>query len=74
MSSACQECSRPRIRERAAASAIRHALRAHLTALRAWPVAARGVRRTSLRVAMVRLHRGKELEAGFVGLGALLGR
>jgi hypothetical protein len=60
--------------ERAAASAIRIALRAHLMALRARPVAASGVRRTSLRVAKVSHHRGKELEVGFVGIGALLGR
>ena len=60
--------------ERAAASAIRNALRAHLSALRALPVAARGIRRTSLRVAKVSHHRGKEPEVGFVGLGALLGR
>jgi hypothetical protein len=60
--------------ERAAASAIRNALRAHLMALRARPVAASGVRRTSLRVAKVSHHRGKELEVGLVGLGALLGR
>jgi predicted RNase H-like HicB family nuclease len=60
--------------ERAAASAIRDALRAHMGALRVLPVSARGVRRTSLRVAKVSHHRDKEPEVGFVGLGALLGR
>ena len=60
--------------ERAAAIAIRDALRAHLGALRALPVAARGVRRTSLRVAKVSHRRDQEPEVGFVGLGALLGR
>jgi hypothetical protein len=59
--------------ERAAARAIREALRAHLTALHALPVTARRVR-ASLRVARVS-HRGdEEPEVGFVGLGALLGR
>jgi predicted RNase H-like HicB family nuclease len=59
--------------ERAAASAIRDALRAHLAALHALPVAARRVR-TSLRVARVSHARDEEPQVGFVGLGALLGR
>lgn len=59
--------------ERAAASAIREALRAHLAALQELPVAARKVR-TSLRVARVSQGRHAEPEVGFVGLGALLGR
>ncbi len=59
--------------ERAAASAIRTALRAHLAALEALPRARRQVR-TNLRVARVTYGRRSELEVGFVGLGALLGR
>jgi len=59
--------------ERAAASAIREALRAHLAALHALPVATRRVR-TSLRVARVSHGRNEEAKVGFVGLGALLGR
>src|SRR4030095_3551376 len=60
--------------ERAAASAIRAALRAHLGALRTLPVSEHGVRRISLRGAKVRHRRDTEPEVGFVGLGALLGR
>lgn len=60
--------------ERAAASAIRVALRAHLAALRTLPVSARKVR-TSLRVARISYgQRSSQPEVGFVGLGALLGR
>jgi predicted RNase H-like HicB family nuclease len=59
--------------ERAATSALRDALRAHLAALHALPVAARRVR-TSLRVARVSDGSGEEPNVGFVGLGALLGR
>ena len=59
--------------ERAAANAIRVALRAHLAALQALPVIARKVR-ASLRVARISYGRRSEPEVGFVGLGALLGR
>jgi predicted RNase H-like HicB family nuclease len=59
--------------ERAAASAIREALRAHLAALQTLPVAVRQVR-SSLRVARVRPGRDAAPDVGFVGLGALLGR
>jgi hypothetical protein len=60
--------------ERAAASAIRDAIRAHLGARRVLPVSARSVRRASLRVAKVSHRQDKEPEVEFVGLGALLGR
>ncbi len=59
--------------ERAAASAIRTALRAHLAALEALPSARRRVH-TNLRIARVTYGRQSALEVGFVGLGALLGR
>ena len=59
--------------ERAAAAAIRKALRAHLAALEALDVPKRKVR-TSLRVARISSGRGMKMEVGFVGLGALLGR
>lgn len=59
--------------ERAAASAIRSALRAHLAALEALPGSSRPVR-TSLRVARVTYRKRSEPEVGLVGLGALLGR
>ncbi|MBI2827646.1 MAG: hypothetical protein HYX77_00055 [Acidobacteria bacterium] len=60
--------------ERAAASAIREALRAHLAALQELPVSTRKLR-TNLRVACVS-HQGRhaEPEVGFLGLSALLGR
>jgi predicted RNase H-like HicB family nuclease len=59
--------------ERAAASAIRVALEAHLTALQSLPSATPPLR-ASLRVA--RITYGHELtpRVGVVGLGALLGR
>ena len=60
--------------ERAAAGAIRVALRAHLVALQALPVTTRRKVRTSLRVARISYRRQSEPEVGFVGLGALLGR
>ncbi len=59
--------------ERAAASAIRVALRAHLTALQTLPVTTRKLR-ASLRVARISYGRRSEPKVGFVGLGALLGR
>ena len=59
--------------ERAAAAAIRRALRAHLTALQSLPAKPRKIR-TTLRVARITYGRRAELEVGFVGLGALLGR
>ena len=59
--------------ERAAASALRVALRAHLAALQALPVTPHKVR-ASLRVARISYGRRSEPEVGFVGLGALLGR
>ena len=59
--------------ERAAAAAIRKALRAHLAALETLAIPERKVR-TSLRVARISSGRGTKMEVGFVGLGALLGR
>jgi predicted RNase H-like HicB family nuclease len=59
--------------ERAAAAAIRKALRAHLAALEALDVPRRDVR-TTLRVAKVSSGEGARTEVNFVGLGALLGR
>ena len=59
--------------ERAASAAIRKALRAHLAALQALPVAVKPMR-TTLRVARITYGRRAKLEVGFVGLGALLGR
>lgn len=59
--------------ERAAATAIRTALRVHLAALEDLPGGRRRVR-TSLRVARVTYGRRSEPDVGFVGLGALLGR
>jgi predicted RNase H-like HicB family nuclease len=59
--------------ERAAASAIRAALRTHLASLETLPVSTRKVR-TSLRVARITYGQRSAPEVGFVGLGALLGR
>jgi len=60
--------------ERAAATAIRSALKAHLTTLeRVRPKAP--ATKTTLRVAKITYARGRsEPEVGLVGLGALLGR
>jgi predicted RNase H-like HicB family nuclease len=60
--------------ERAAATAIRSALKLHLGALDRLPQAARP-RRAALRVARVTYSRSDAtLQVGIVGLGALLGR
>ncbi|HVZ24084.1 MAG TPA: hypothetical protein VG871_23590 [Vicinamibacterales bacterium] len=59
--------------ERAASSAIRRALRAHLAAMEVLGIP-RQETRTTLRVARVTARRGATPEVGFVGLGALLGR
>lgn len=59
--------------ERAAASAIRSALKAHLAALQTLPEARRPTR-TTLRVARITYGTRSAPEVGFVGLGALLGR
>ena len=59
--------------ERAATTAIRKALAAHVTALRSLPAKSRAVR-TTLRVARVTYSEHAEPEVGLVGLGALLGR
>ena len=58
--------------EPAAASAIRSALRAHLAALQALPMARRPIRST-LPVARITYGTRSTLEVSFVGLGALLG-
>jgi predicted RNase H-like HicB family nuclease len=59
--------------ERAAASAIRLALRAHLVALQNLPGLRRPARAT-LRVARIMYSKHAEPAVDFVGLGALLGR
>ena len=59
--------------ERAAGTAIRTALRAHVAALQSLPSKARPVR-TTLRVARITYGTHAEPEVGFVGVGALLGR
>lgn len=59
--------------ERAAASAIRSALSAHLAALESLPVSSPPVR-ARLRVARVTYRKRSAPEVGLVGLGALLGR
>lgn len=59
--------------EREAGTAIRKALRAHVTALQALPAKLRNVRAT-LRVARITYGKRAEPEVDFVGLGALLGR
>jgi len=59
--------------ERAAATAIRSALEAHLAALEALPDAFRP-RRTTLRVARITYEDRARPRVGLVGLGALLGR
>ena len=59
--------------ERAAASAIRTALEAHLATLEALP-AAPGPGRATLRVARITYQDRTRPRVGLVGLGALLGR
>jgi predicted RNase H-like HicB family nuclease len=58
--------------ERAAGTAIRKALRAHLAALQSLPVSVKPVR-TTLRVARITYGKRAQPEVGFVGLGALMG-
>lgn len=59
--------------EKAAATAIRKALQAHLAVLKQLP-AARSNLRSSIRVARVSQNGHHAPEVGFVGLGALMGR